>query len=97
MSHSAEKFRRVEHFSVSLISGIEKLYASEVYVTIFDFLSKNFRLTVLNCFVDEPLCAVFQKVSGSEKVYERRRRGVSSLAVEVFLSHCAENFRGGTI
>ena len=29
-----------EPFSVSLISGIEKLHASEDYVIIFDFLSK---------------------------------------------------------
>ena len=41
-SHSGEKFRRGESFSVSLISGIEKLYASEGYVTIFDFLSNFF-------------------------------------------------------
>ena len=39
LSHGAEKFRRGESFSVSLISGIEKFYASEGYVTIFDFLS----------------------------------------------------------
>ena len=35
LSHSAEKIRRGESFSVSLISGIGKFYASEVYVTIF--------------------------------------------------------------
>ena len=63
-------FRRgVESFSVSLISGIEKFYASEGYVTIFDFLSKFFSLTVPKNLVGEPFCAVFQKVSGSEKVY----------------------------
>ena len=33
-SHSAEKFFK-EPFSVSLISGIEKIYAQEGYVTIF--------------------------------------------------------------
>ena len=39
---TAEKFRR-EPFSVSLISGIEKFYASEGYVTIFcrNFLSHS--------------------------------------------------------
>ena len=37
LSHSAENFRRGESFSVSLISGIEKLYASEGYVTILIF------------------------------------------------------------
>ena len=42
LSHTAENFRRGESFSVSLISGIEKFYASEGYVTIFDFLSNFF-------------------------------------------------------
>ena len=58
-----------EPFRVSLISGIEKFHASEGYVTIFDFLSKFFCLTVPKSFVGEPFCAVFQKISGSEKVY----------------------------
>ena len=35
LSHSAENFNTEESFSVSLISGIEKFYASEGYVTIF--------------------------------------------------------------
>ena len=35
-----------ESFSVSLISGIGNSYASEGYVTIFDFLSSFFCLTV---------------------------------------------------
>ena len=35
LSHSAENLSRGESFSVSLISGIEKFYASERYVTIF--------------------------------------------------------------
>ena len=90
---------------MSLISGIEKLYASEGYVTIFrrnffvslcrktspgnplvchNFrVSKNFMLkrvmsryfveffclTVPKTFVGKPFYAVFQKISGSEKVY----------------------------
>ena len=58
-----------ESFSVSLISGIEKFYVAEGYVTIFDFLSKFFCLTVPKSFVGEPFCAVFQKIFGSEKVY----------------------------
>ena len=35
LSHSAEKLSTGESFSVWLISGIEKFYASEGYVTIF--------------------------------------------------------------
>ena len=58
-----------ESFSVSLISGNEKFYVAEGYVTIFDFLSKFFCLTVPKKFVGEPFCAVFQKILGSEKVY----------------------------
>ena len=69
LSHSAENFRRGESFSVSLISGIKKFNASEGYVTIFDFLSKFFCLTVPKNFVGEPFCYVFQKISRSEKVY----------------------------
>ena len=56
-----------EPFSVSLFSGIQKSYASEGYVTIFrrNFLThsaEKFRWV-------EPFSAVFQKISGSEKVY----------------------------
>ena len=55
-----------EPSSLSLISGIEKIYASEGYVTILClyFLSHS-----AENFVEEPFCAVFQKTSGSEKVY----------------------------
>ena len=41
LSHSAEKFSK-ETFSVSLISIMEKIFASEGYVTIFDFLLNFF-------------------------------------------------------
>ena len=34
-----------------------------------DFLSNFFCLAVPKNFVGEPFCAVFQKISGSEKVY----------------------------
>ena len=57
-----------EAFSVSLVSGIEKIYASEGYVTIFR--QKFFCLTVPKHFVEEPFCGVFQKNSCTEKVHE---------------------------
>ena len=60
-----------EPFRVSLISGMEKFFASEGYVTIFDFLSKFFCLTVPRIFVGEPLCAVFHKIFSSEKFMHR--------------------------
>ena len=55
-----------ETFRVSLISGIAIFYASEDYVTIF---RRNFCLTKPKNFVADPFCALFQKISGSQKVY----------------------------
>ena len=82
-----------EPFSVSLISGIEKFYASESYVTI---LCRNFFLTVPKNFMGESFCAVFQKMSGSEKVLDKKG-GVSRFSFENFLSHSAEKFRRATL
>ena len=59
-----------EHFTVSLILGIEKkFYVSEAYVTIFDFSVEVFLSHRAENSVGEPFCAVFQKISGSETVY----------------------------
>ena len=56
-----------ETLSLSLVSGIEKFFASEGYVTIF---RRNFFcLTVPKHFVEEPISAVFQKNSSGERVY----------------------------
>ena len=87
LSHSAKKFRREESFSVSIISGIEKLHVAEAYVTVSDFLSKFFCVTVPKKLVGEPFCAVFQQK------FMDKRGGVSSFSVENFLTHIAENFR----
>ena len=97
LSHSAENLSRGESFSVSLISGIEKFYASEGYVTIF--CRFVFCLTVPKNLVGEPSCAVFQKISGSEKFMDKRGGGggVSRFSFENFLSHSAENFRRGIL
>ena len=81
-----------EPFRVSLISGMEKFFASAGYVTIFDFLSNFFCLTVPKNFVGEPFCAVFQKISGGGKG-NGLEGGVSSFSFENFWSHSAENFR----
>ena len=50
-------------------------------------------------FIGEPFCAVFQKISGSHKVYgwEGGGGGVSSFSVENFLSHSTENFVGESL
>ena len=55
-----------ETVSVSLISGIERFYASEIYLTI---LCRNFFVSVLKNFVGEPFWSVYQKKSGIEKNY----------------------------
>ena len=88
LSHSAENFRREESFSVSLISGIGKFYASEGYVTICHFLSKVSCLTVPKNFVGEPLCAVFQKISGSEKIYGPEVGNIKIFRRKLFVSQC---------
>ena len=67
-----------ETFSVSVISGIEKIYVAGGYVTIFDFLSKFFCLTVPKNFVGEPFCAVIQQK------FVDKRGGVSKFSVEKF-------------
>ena len=62
-----------------------------------DFPSIIFCLTVPKHFVEEPLCAVFEKISGSEKVYRWEgwgREGVWRFSFENFLSHSGENFVG---
>ncbi len=46
------------------------------------FLSKKFSVTVPKNFVGQPFCAVFQKFSGSEKVYGEKGGGVSRFSVE---------------
>ena len=67
------------------------------------FSVEIFCLTVPKNFVEEPFCAVFQKIFGSEKVYVwvggggGRREGVSWFSDEIFLSHSAEKFRRGNL
>ena len=45
------------------------------------FSVESFHLKVPDYFVEEPFCAVFQKISGSEKVHEKEGGGGS---IEVF-------------
>ena len=54
---------------VSLISGMEKFFASEGYVTIFEFVSKFFCLTVPRKFVEKPFSVSL--LSGAEEVWIR--------------------------
>ena len=53
-----------EPFRVSLNLIIEKIYASEGYVTILRRFFFGFAVT--KNFAENPFCAVFRKVSGSD-------------------------------
>ena len=75
-----------EPFSVSLIPVIEKFYTSEGYVTIFDFLSKVYCLTVPIVFVGESFTvAVF---SGTGKVWIRGEGSINIFRRKSFVSQC---------
>ena len=67
------KFSFPKPFSVSLISGIEKVWIGGGRggggVVVSRFSVEKILSKVLKTFVEEPLCAVFQKISASEKVY----------------------------
>ena len=91
--HSAKKIAG-EHFSGSLIFGIEKIYASEGYVTIFDFLSEVYCLTVPKISVGESFTVAL--ISGIQKVWIREG-GVSRYSVEIFLFHKTEKLLGGIL
>ena len=94
LCHNAENFRRGESFSVSLFSGIEDFFASEAHVTIIEFLSKFFCLTVSKNSVGAPFNVSL--ISSIEIVWIRGGR-VSRLFVECFLCHSAEKSRRGTL
>ena len=67
LSRKVEEFHR-ESFSVSLISGIQKVRDKRVGGN-QDFPSKLVCLAVAKNFVAKPSCVVFQKISGSGKVH----------------------------
>ena len=71
-----------EPFFVSLISGIERIFASEGDVTIFDFLSNFFCLTVPRNFVGRPFSVSL--FSGAEKVWIRERREYQDFLEKIF-------------
>ena len=73
-----------EPFSISLISGIEKFSTSEGYVTIFDFLSKVYCLTVPKKIAGDFFSAVFQKISGSEKIMDKRGGEYQDIPSKIF-------------
>ena len=58
-----------ESFTVAIISGIEKVWIRGAGGEYQDFPWKIFCLTVPKKVVGEPFRAVFQNISGNEKVY----------------------------
>ena len=59
-----------------------------------DFPSKNFVLTVPKHFVEEPFCAVFQKISGSKKVYGQEMGEYQDFPSKIVCLTVPKNFVG---
>ena len=83
LSHSAEKFRSGESFSVSLFSGIEKVWMTG-WGGCQDFPSKNSCLTVPKNFVGHPFRVSL--ISGIEKFYASE--GYVTIFCRIFFSQC---------
>ncbi len=66
LSHNAEKFRRLTLQCVINFGDRKNLCFRGLCQ---DFPSKIFCFTAPKHFVEEPVCAVFQKISSSEKIY----------------------------
>ena len=80
---------------MSVISGIEKFYASEGYVTIFRrnfFVAQHRNISKRN-----PSMLCFRKSLVAKKFMDKRAVEVSRFSVENFLSHSSEKIRRGTL
>ena len=77
-----------EHFRGSLILGIEKFCVSEVYVTIFDFRSKFFCLTLPKMFFGEPAVLCFRKLPVAKKFIDKRGGGIKIFRRKFYVSQC---------
>ncbi len=84
-----------EPFRVSLISGIEKFYAQEGYVTIFRriFLS----LSTEKLCRETLLCCISENFWKRKSLWIRRRGKYQDFSSKFFLSHSAEKIRRGTL
>ena len=54
------------------------------------FSVEFFCLTVPKDFVEEPFCAVFQKISGSENFMDKKEGGVSRFVLKILVSKCSK-------
>ena len=84
----------VEPFSVKFLSGIEKLYALEGYVTTS---VEVFCLTVPKIYIGNPSMLCFRKLAVAKKFMEKREGQKSRFSIDKFLSHSTETFRRGTL
>ena len=83
-------------FTLSLVSGIENVFASEGYVTIFrrNFFVSQYR----NISSRNPSVLCFRKLLVAKKFMEKKGEGgVSIISVEFFLCQSAEKFRRGNL
>ena len=69
LSHRTKKLRRRTLLCFRIFLESENFMDSRVEGDYKDFLSEVFRRTVPKSFIAEPFCAVFEKISGSDKVY----------------------------
>ena len=61
-----------------------------------DFPARTFCLAIRKKILEQPLCAKFQKPSGTEEITDTKG-GVSRFSVEIFLCNGAENFQRGIL
>ena len=80
-----------EHFRVSLISGIEKIYASEGDVTIFR--RKFFVSVYRNTSYRNPSLLFFRKFPVAKKFMDKRW-GVEDIPSKIFCHTVPKNFVG---
>ena len=92
LSHTVEKTRR-KSFRVSFFPDIEKI-SVKTGGGIHDFTSKLFCLTVpkQSKFVEEPFCAVLQKISSNEKNYGSEERECKEFPSKFFCVTLPRNF-----
>ena len=84
-----------ESFSVSLISGIKKIWIRGGGRKYRDFPSTFFCLTVPKTFVGEPFCV--PENFWCRNFLGTKRGRISQFPIEFFLLHSAENFLKGTL
>ena len=93
LSHSAEKFPRGNRFCLSIFSSIERIYASEGYVTIFR--RTFFCLTLPKHFIEEPFCGCFRNFLVAKQFMDKKWEGkYRNFPSKMFCLEKPKNFVG---